>query len=176
MNLSFVQFCTGFSPSSLPLANQNLPSQFSDMLLYTSKGVTATNQFKVHGQLPLHGMLVSIQLYSFSRTTNFACLYIFFQSVSLFACFLLWPTVNCESSSAGPLCSAIEKQQSLNKHSAPSNPGEGLLKWPRSALWNMAFWNFALFFWCLLSRVSVSHASKHNFCLLHFLRLPCHFQ
>uniref|UniRef100_A0A672SJ60 FERM, ARHGEF and pleckstrin domain-containing protein 2 n=1 Tax=Sinocyclocheilus grahami TaxID=75366 RepID=A0A672SJ60_SINGR len=32
---------------------------FSDMLLYTSKGVTATNQFKVHGQLPLHGMIVS---------------------------------------------------------------------------------------------------------------------
>ncbi|XP_061097117.1 FERM, ARHGEF and pleckstrin domain-containing protein 2-like isoform X2 [Conger conger] len=31
---------------------------FSDMLLYTSKGVTATNQFKVHGQLPLHGMLI----------------------------------------------------------------------------------------------------------------------
>ncbi|KAG9343562.1 hypothetical protein JZ751_013731 [Albula glossodonta] len=30
---------------------------FSDILLYTSKGVTATNQFKVHGQLPLHGML-----------------------------------------------------------------------------------------------------------------------
>ncbi|XP_076134954.1 FERM, ARHGEF and pleckstrin domain-containing protein 2 isoform X1 [Alosa pseudoharengus] len=30
---------------------------FSDMLLYTSKGVTATNQFKVHGQLPLHGMI-----------------------------------------------------------------------------------------------------------------------
>lgn len=30
------------------------------MLLYTSKGVTATNQFKVHGQLPLHGMIVSI--------------------------------------------------------------------------------------------------------------------
>uniref|UniRef100_A0AAX7U0P9 FERM, ARHGEF and pleckstrin domain-containing protein 2 n=1 Tax=Astatotilapia calliptera TaxID=8154 RepID=A0AAX7U0P9_ASTCA len=34
---------------------------FSDMLLYTSKGVTATNQFKVHGQLPLHGMIVSLQ-------------------------------------------------------------------------------------------------------------------
>uniref|UniRef100_A0A7N8X8V5 FERM, ARHGEF and pleckstrin domain-containing protein 2 n=1 Tax=Mastacembelus armatus TaxID=205130 RepID=A0A7N8X8V5_9TELE len=34
---------------------------FSDMLLYTSKGVTATNQFKVHGQLPLYGMIVSIQ-------------------------------------------------------------------------------------------------------------------
>ncbi|XP_075935471.1 FERM, ARHGEF and pleckstrin domain-containing protein 2 isoform X2 [Anarhichas minor] len=31
---------------------------FSDMLLYTSKGVTATNQFKVHGQLPLHGMIL----------------------------------------------------------------------------------------------------------------------
>ncbi|XP_036376568.1 FERM, ARHGEF and pleckstrin domain-containing protein 2 [Megalops cyprinoides] len=31
---------------------------FSDMLLYTSKGVTATNQFKVHGQLSLHGMIV----------------------------------------------------------------------------------------------------------------------
>ncbi|XP_055799913.1 FERM, ARHGEF and pleckstrin domain-containing protein 2 isoform X6 [Salvelinus fontinalis] len=31
---------------------------FSDQLLYTSKGVTATNQFKVHGQLPLHGMIV----------------------------------------------------------------------------------------------------------------------
>ncbi|XP_043984536.1 FERM, ARHGEF and pleckstrin domain-containing protein 2 isoform X2 [Gambusia affinis] len=31
---------------------------FSDMLLYTSKGVTATNQFKVHGQLPLHSMIV----------------------------------------------------------------------------------------------------------------------
>lgn len=37
-----------------------LSFQFSDMLLYTSKGVTATNQFKVHGQLPLHGMIVSI--------------------------------------------------------------------------------------------------------------------
>ncbi|XP_077681720.1 FERM, ARHGEF and pleckstrin domain-containing protein 2 isoform X5 [Eretmochelys imbricata] len=32
--------------------------QFSDMLLYTSKGVTGTNQFKIHGYLPLHGMLV----------------------------------------------------------------------------------------------------------------------
>lgn len=29
------------------------------MLLYTSKGVTGTNQFKIHGHLPLHGMLVS---------------------------------------------------------------------------------------------------------------------
>eukprot|EP00058_Branchiostoma_floridae_P007812 XP_002593300.1 hypothetical protein BRAFLDRAFT_123643 [Branchiostoma floridae] len=31
---------------------------FSDMILYTSKGVTATNQFKVHGQLPVRGMVV----------------------------------------------------------------------------------------------------------------------
>ncbi|KAM7106615.1 FERM, ARHGEF and pleckstrin domain-containing protein 2 isoform 4-T6 [Ciconia maguari] len=31
---------------------------FSDMLLYTSKGVTGTNQFKIHGHIPLHGMLV----------------------------------------------------------------------------------------------------------------------
>lgn len=33
---------------------------FSDMLLYTSKGVTATNQFKVHGQLPLHSMILIV--------------------------------------------------------------------------------------------------------------------
>lgn len=38
--------------------------KFSDMLLYTSKGVTATNQFKVHGQLPLHGMIVSIFIFA----------------------------------------------------------------------------------------------------------------
>uniref|UniRef100_A0A665XFE3 FERM, ARHGEF and pleckstrin domain-containing protein 1 n=1 Tax=Echeneis naucrates TaxID=173247 RepID=A0A665XFE3_ECHNA len=31
---------------------------FSDVILYTSRGMTATNQFKVHGQLPLHGMTV----------------------------------------------------------------------------------------------------------------------
>ncbi|XP_028924593.1 FERM, ARHGEF and pleckstrin domain-containing protein 2 isoform X1 [Ornithorhynchus anatinus] len=31
---------------------------FSDMLLYTSKGVTGSNHFKIHGHLPLHGMLV----------------------------------------------------------------------------------------------------------------------
>lgn len=41
------------------LGNHLFFCQFSDMLLYTSKGVTATNQFKVHGQLPLHGMIVS---------------------------------------------------------------------------------------------------------------------
>lgn len=35
------------------------PVQFSDVILYTSRGMTPTNQFKVHGQLPLHGMTVS---------------------------------------------------------------------------------------------------------------------
>lgn len=29
---------------------------FNDVLLYTSRGLTACNQFKVHGQLPLYGM------------------------------------------------------------------------------------------------------------------------
>lgn len=31
---------------------------FSDMLLYTSKGVTSSNQFKVHGQIPLKGVVL----------------------------------------------------------------------------------------------------------------------
>ncbi|KAM6152745.1 FERM, ARHGEF and pleckstrin domain-containing protein 2, partial [Erethizon dorsatum] len=31
---------------------------FSDMLLYTSKGVTGSSQFRIRGLLPLHGMLV----------------------------------------------------------------------------------------------------------------------
>ncbi|XP_057563366.1 FERM, ARHGEF and pleckstrin domain-containing protein 1 [Hippopotamus amphibius kiboko] len=31
---------------------------FNDVLLYTSRGLTASNQFKVHGQLPLYGMTV----------------------------------------------------------------------------------------------------------------------
>uniref|UniRef100_A0A8C6TU33 FERM, ARHGEF and pleckstrin domain-containing protein 1 n=1 Tax=Neogobius melanostomus TaxID=47308 RepID=A0A8C6TU33_9GOBI len=31
---------------------------FSDCLVYTSRGMTASNQFKVHGQLPLYGMTV----------------------------------------------------------------------------------------------------------------------
>ncbi|XP_053316398.1 FERM, ARHGEF and pleckstrin domain-containing protein 2 [Spea bombifrons] len=30
---------------------------FSDMLLYTRKGLSCTNQFRVHARLPLHGML-----------------------------------------------------------------------------------------------------------------------
>lgn len=35
--------------------------QFNDVLLYTSRGLTISNQFKVHGQLPLYGMTVSMQ-------------------------------------------------------------------------------------------------------------------
>ncbi|XP_045074133.1 FERM, ARHGEF and pleckstrin domain-containing protein 1 [Coregonus clupeaformis] len=31
---------------------------FNDVLLYTSRGMTASNQFKVHGQLPLHGLTI----------------------------------------------------------------------------------------------------------------------
>lgn len=31
---------------------------FNDILLYTSRGLTATNQFKVHGHLPLYGMTI----------------------------------------------------------------------------------------------------------------------
>uniref|UniRef100_A0A8C9TFR3 FERM, ARHGEF and pleckstrin domain-containing protein 1 n=1 Tax=Scleropages formosus TaxID=113540 RepID=A0A8C9TFR3_SCLFO len=31
---------------------------FNDVLLYTSRGMTASNQFKVHGQLPLYGMTI----------------------------------------------------------------------------------------------------------------------
>ncbi|XP_076812512.1 FERM, ARHGEF and pleckstrin domain-containing protein 2-like [Clavelina lepadiformis] len=39
---------------------QRLFFLFSDCLLYTSKGVTSTNQFKVHAELPLHGMIIEI--------------------------------------------------------------------------------------------------------------------
>lgn len=35
--------------------------QFSDCLVYTSRGMTPSNQFKVHGQLPLYGMTVHNQ-------------------------------------------------------------------------------------------------------------------
>ncbi|XP_043927242.1 FERM, ARHGEF and pleckstrin domain-containing protein 1 isoform X1 [Protopterus annectens] len=31
---------------------------FNDVLLYTSRGLTASNQFKIHGQLPLFGMTI----------------------------------------------------------------------------------------------------------------------
>ncbi|XP_070607305.1 FERM, ARHGEF and pleckstrin domain-containing protein 1 isoform X4 [Erythrolamprus reginae] len=31
---------------------------FNDVLLYTSRGLSASNQFKVHGQLPLYGMMI----------------------------------------------------------------------------------------------------------------------
>ncbi|XP_034511473.1 FERM, ARHGEF and pleckstrin domain-containing protein 2 isoform X2 [Ailuropoda melanoleuca] len=38
----------------------SLPSQFSDMLLYTSKGVTGTSRFRIRGLLPLRGMLLIV--------------------------------------------------------------------------------------------------------------------
>lgn len=31
---------------------------FNDVLMYTSRGMTASNQFKIHGQLPLYGMTI----------------------------------------------------------------------------------------------------------------------
>uniref|UniRef100_A0A3Q2X5G7 FERM, ARHGEF and pleckstrin domain-containing protein 1 n=1 Tax=Haplochromis burtoni TaxID=8153 RepID=A0A3Q2X5G7_HAPBU len=42
---------------------------FDDVILYTSRGMTATNQFKVHGQLPLHGMTHSVHLCVFSSSS-----------------------------------------------------------------------------------------------------------
>ncbi|KAM9317128.1 FERM, ARHGEF and pleckstrin domain-containing protein 2 [Gastrophryne carolinensis] len=33
---------------------------FSDMLIYTRKGLSCTNQFRVHGRMPLHGMLLMV--------------------------------------------------------------------------------------------------------------------
>uniref|UniRef100_A0A8C0T1K9 FERM, ARHGEF and pleckstrin domain-containing protein 1 n=1 Tax=Canis lupus familiaris TaxID=9615 RepID=A0A8C0T1K9_CANLF len=36
----------------------NQKGDFNDVLLYTSRGLTASNQFKVHGQLPLYGMTI----------------------------------------------------------------------------------------------------------------------
>lgn len=48
-----------FLPLSLSLFPCLSDDQFNDVILYTSRGMTATNQFKVHGQLLLHGMTVS---------------------------------------------------------------------------------------------------------------------
>uniref|UniRef100_F7ATH6 Uncharacterized protein n=1 Tax=Ciona intestinalis TaxID=7719 RepID=F7ATH6_CIOIN len=39
---------------------QRLFFLFSDCLVYTSKGVTSTNQFKVHAELPLQGMIIEV--------------------------------------------------------------------------------------------------------------------
>ena len=36
-----------------------LVPQFSDMLLYTSRGASGTSHFRIRGLLPLRGMLVS---------------------------------------------------------------------------------------------------------------------
>ncbi|KAG9334061.1 hypothetical protein JZ751_009224 [Albula glossodonta] len=35
-----------------------IPGRFNDILLYTSRGMTGSNQFKVHGQLSLHRMKI----------------------------------------------------------------------------------------------------------------------
>lgn len=58
-------FSFNFFPHTYMLANTILMMlilafQFNDILLYTSRGLTASNQFKVHGHLPLYGMTVSI--------------------------------------------------------------------------------------------------------------------
>uniref|UniRef100_A0A8C5WRT1 FERM, ARHGEF and pleckstrin domain-containing protein 1 n=1 Tax=Laticauda laticaudata TaxID=8630 RepID=A0A8C5WRT1_LATLA len=37
---------------------------FNDVLLYTSRGLTASNQFKVHGRLPLYGMMAVDHIHS----------------------------------------------------------------------------------------------------------------
>uniref|UniRef100_A0AAY4D394 FERM, ARHGEF and pleckstrin domain-containing protein 1 n=1 Tax=Denticeps clupeoides TaxID=299321 RepID=A0AAY4D394_9TELE len=47
---TFLPNHTHFVPLCLP--------QFNDVLLYTSRGMTSTNQFKVHGKLPLRGMTI----------------------------------------------------------------------------------------------------------------------
>uniref|UniRef100_A0A671VLV7 FERM, ARHGEF and pleckstrin domain-containing protein 2 n=1 Tax=Sparus aurata TaxID=8175 RepID=A0A671VLV7_SPAAU len=56
---------------------------FSDMLLYTSKGVTATNQFKVHGQLPLHGMIESENEWSVPHCFTIYSKIVFLKAFSL---------------------------------------------------------------------------------------------
>ncbi|CAJ0949481.1 unnamed protein product [Ranitomeya imitator] len=43
---------------------------FSDMLLYTRKGLSCTNQFRVHGRLPLHGMLGTGNPQNNNHTSN----------------------------------------------------------------------------------------------------------
>lgn len=48
---------------------QRLFFLFSDCVFYSSKGVTETNQFKVHAQLPLKNMIVSI-MFLFDDTFN----------------------------------------------------------------------------------------------------------
>lgn len=47
--------------------------QFNDVILYTSRGMTATNQFKVHGQLPLHGMTVSTVSLNWTQSASNGC-------------------------------------------------------------------------------------------------------
>ncbi|XP_039343590.1 FERM, ARHGEF and pleckstrin domain-containing protein 2 isoform X4 [Mauremys reevesii] len=58
IRLENFQKLTELQHDLIGIDNLIAPGRFSDMLLYTSKGVTGTNQFKIHGHLPLHGMLV----------------------------------------------------------------------------------------------------------------------
>uniref|UniRef100_A0A9J8C3U5 FERM, ARHGEF and pleckstrin domain-containing protein 1 n=1 Tax=Cyprinus carpio carpio TaxID=630221 RepID=A0A9J8C3U5_CYPCA len=46
---------------------------FNDVLMYTSRGLTASNQFKVHGQLPLYGMTVGNTYHCLSTLIDSSC-------------------------------------------------------------------------------------------------------
>lgn len=63
------------------VSNDSVVYQFSDVLLYTSRGITASNQFKIHGQLPLRGMTVRT---SSTSTLHFS--YSFIMAVMLSVC------------------------------------------------------------------------------------------
>lgn len=55
------------------ILSRGLCLQFNDVILYTSRGMTASNQFKVHGQLSLHGMTVSTVSLSSTQSTSNTC-------------------------------------------------------------------------------------------------------
>uniref|UniRef100_A0A8C2GKW4 FERM, ARHGEF and pleckstrin domain-containing protein 1 n=1 Tax=Cyprinus carpio TaxID=7962 RepID=A0A8C2GKW4_CYPCA len=52
---------------------------FNDVLMYTSRGMTASNQFKVNGQLPMYGMTVGnilfISDHNINSDVSFSCFY-----------------------------------------------------------------------------------------------------
>ncbi|KAJ7421347.1 FERM, RhoGEF and pleckstrin domain-containing protein 2 isoform X5 [Willisornis vidua] len=60
VRLENFQKLTELQHDLIGIDNLTAPGRFSDMLLYTSKGVTGTNQFKIHGHLSLHGMLLIV--------------------------------------------------------------------------------------------------------------------
>lgn len=63
-------FSSTFSLSLFPCLSGY---QFNDVILYTSRGMTATNQFKVHGQLLLRGMTVSAVSLSWTQSASNGC-------------------------------------------------------------------------------------------------------